>query len=357
MTTRSPRTAAALLAVTLALTAVGCGKEGGSSGGSGDAGDQSRTGTSSPADSEDPAVLESYANEVAALPGIRDAAIATERGVDEDVDDVYWHVVADAEEDATAVEIADVLDAIQNMHDNGAPAYHVDGAVYLAAGTTSWSEPWERRHTGVWTSSHFGAQAAADLLLRAVATFDDASVGIHAGGLSVSFGDGGLEQVTEAAKTLVADQELAPIEGVSVAAEGKPAGFLSTNEEPLSPAFVGAWEELAGTANQAGEANLVSITMAVNTTPSVITTTRVPGNVRPRMLTTENYGDVLWPLLRAQMDVLAADPELDSLRAVNLHDHTDDLYCSVYEDPAEPPDKRDVYGRTWEWEANQYLNP
>ena len=85
-------------------------------------------------------------------------------------------------------------------------------------------------------------------------------------------------------------------------------------------------------------------------------------DVRPRQLTTETYGDLLWPTLHRALDLLLTLPPAATLTVVNRFD-----VVTEGEDAGHQEDRflvtrpklrtaRDRLGRTWNAEAAAYLD-
>lgn len=335
---RAGRVLGVLLCVVLLA---GCGENG--SGGDGsdyDAGPEQRA----------------FEDELEELAGVDDARVAREAF---DTDYYGEEIVVDMLGDATAEQVTAVLDALRRRDRDGKGAPQ-DSKVTLGAGTTSrdGDDFAADAAPGIFgsTRGHAANERMAAMLVEGVALLPGHNLVVVAPRQWSVFGsvDGtdpraGIAAIVDA----VHDQALLADAGqgtISVEA-GERVASLDLGGG-LTPRHLADWEAVAA----AFEHDVVRRVSLAGT--SIWMTTRLPGDVGPRALTTEEHGEQLWPMLHDQLDVLAGMPPRSTLEvtneyAVGADGYLEDRFVRV---TLGKPARNDRHGRSWNAEATAYLD-
>ncbi|NYJ01977.1 hypothetical protein HNR19_002675 [Nocardioides thalensis] len=297
-----------------------------------------------------------FEDELEAMAGVDDAKVEREA-----FDTEYYgeEIVVDMASDATADEVTAVLDALRRREraSEGAPQ---DSKVTLGAGTTSRAgdDFAPDAAPGIFgsTRDHAANERMAELLLAAVTALPDHNVVVVSptewsvfGAAEGSDPRAALADDIDAIRSepLLADS----VQGdLSVTAGDRKASFGWY--EGLTPDLLEAWHGVAAAFDHEA---VRSVTFAGT---AIWIITRLPEDVPPKQLTTQAYGDQLWPLVREQVEVLAGLDEHATLEITNEYAFDDDGYqedrfvrLELGRDAR--PDRQ---GRTWIDEAKAYLD-
>ncbi|WGY02729.1 hypothetical protein QI633_02980 [Nocardioides sp. QY071] len=268
------------------------------------------------------------ASDLRDLPGVRDVAL--ER-VALDTDYYGYHGVVDMEPDATPDQVADVLDELGRWKSTR-DAEEVTTAVFLGAGTTE-------LHDAAWLDGsaagvgrvrdHAGNRADAELLVRATAAL----------GLPVTIEEGEWDVVTptprETAAAIVTMPDLAAVPDLVVRRPYPPpdtdwwgrTGSIGASPR-LTPEVLTAYDRVVDSTRLVpeGEASLLFVgnpsrralgeeyDEAGNVVEQPVGTfqvqvdVRLPDGAGPRTRQPRLSDDPLWPMVRAQLDVLRDQP-------------------------------------------------
>lgn len=275
-----------------------------------------------------PAAQPGPGSDVADLPGVRDASLHRVL-----LDDDYfgYEGVVDMEPDATADQVADVLDELARWK-RTRDAEEVTTAVFLGAGTTELHDAaWlEGAAAGIGrVRDPAGNRADADLLVRATAAL----------GLPVTVEDGEWDVVSptprETAAAIVAMPDLAAVPDLVVRRPYPPpdtdwwgrTGSIGASPR-LTPELLTAYDRVVDSTRlvREGEASPLFVgnptrrmlgeeyDEAGNVVEQPVGTfqvqvdVRLPGGGGPRTRQPRLADDPLWPMVRAQLDVLRDQP-------------------------------------------------
>lgn len=327
--------------VLASLVLAGCGDDDSGKGSDYDAGPEQRA----------------FEDDLEAMAGVADAKVEREAF---DTDYYGEEIVVDMVSDATAEQVTGVLDALRQRErdSEGAPQ---DSKVTLGAGTTSRSGDdfapdaapgifgSTRDHEANEQMAQVLVTAAAALPGRNVVVVEPASWSVHGSTEEVD----PRPAVDEIVDAIRADEALSAGRQVSVTVDAADDRHASLN------ALTGFTTRLTTTWDEAATAferePVQSVWLAGST---ILLTTRLGDDVRPRDLTTQAYGDALWPLIHDQLDLLAdlgrrAELEVTNEYAFTETGNLEDRFVDV---TSGRPARRDRYGRTWNAEATAYLD-
>ncbi len=334
---RSHRAAAGLLATALVLGA--CGTD--ESGGGDERGDQ-------------PAEQRAFEEELEELAGVDDARVDREA-----FDTEYYgeEIVVDMVPDATAAEVAAVLDALAGRGDEHGPQ---EALVTLGAGDTDTAPDWYDADAPpfvVPADSERRNAAMAELLVAAAAALPDHAVLVTSSEWSVFLDSEEPDPrpaMDAVLTTLREDDALADAGEVNVTVNTvqKDNGVLRYTGD-LSDRSIALWEDVASVMDKE-IVNHVSLYDPLGIDVGVALE-----DVKPRELTTEEYGDLLWPVVRHEIDVLATLEDGAQLSVTNYSGPggdtwPDDKFVTVT--LGKQASSRDRHERTWNAEAWAYLD-
>ncbi len=293
------------------------------------------------------------------LPGVGDA----EAGREEVEDGVTGTVVGvDLEADVEPEELVAVLEEVT-------AAAPEQWAVHLDAGST---DPFgsEDHDRVVGTAADAGdLDSRAQRFLATARAFPDATVVDAAEETSVLVGPDPTA-VTAVVGQLAAD---APddLVDVTVAAidrtddVSRTVAAFSTTGAPVASDDVTTWEALLATYDAAPDIAVSGTVLDVDRTGGapvvrLASTVALPGVVRPEDLTPQRYGDRLWPLIHAQLDLVATLPHGSSYSFANDYRSAPDA-APTGTDPlidleVGGPPVDDPLGRDWTSDAADYLD-
>lgn len=294
--------------------------------------------------------------ELEGMAGVADARV--ERTA---FDTDYWgeEIVVDMEVDATEEEVTSVLDAFhaRKKENDGAPQ---DARVTIGAGDTDTEGDDFAADTApqaVPDERPTGNARIARVLVAAVAAFPEAAVIVTGGNWRVTNAVAGadprpeLDRIIDVVRSDDVLSSAAYPELVAVAAseDDRRTASVQANES-LTPAVVSSWRELSR------GVDLESLgSLSVGPT-SIDLEVRAGERVTPRQLTTEAYGDVLWPTLHAALDTLVTMPRAATLTVTNLREagggQVRDRFLVTRPGLRTG---RDRFDRTWNAEAATYL--
>ena len=304
-------------------------------------------------------VASQFERELEAMEGVADARVEREA-----FDTEYFgeEIVVDMDGDATAEEVTAVLDAFleRRRETDGDPQ---DARLTIGAGTTDTVGddfvP-EAPPQVVPADRPAGNARVARLLVSAVAAFPGDFVSVTSTDWSVIASAEGTDprpEVDRMIDVVRADDFLAASKGLDLTVFAGPhhdRRIALIGAAGLTPELVASYQDLARRLD-----------------PSVLRTlwfgrtlfhldVRAGDDVKPRQLTTEAYGDVLWPTLHAALDTLAAMPPAATLTVVNRYavNEADGGYREDRFLATKPKLRtgKDRLGRTWNAEAAAYLD-
>lgn len=301
-----------------------------------------------------------FEGELEAMAGVADARVEREA-----FDTDYWgeEIVVDMDVDATAEEVTAVLDAFlaRRRETNGDPQ---DAHVTIGADTTKTEgdrfAP-DAPPLAVPAEGPAGNARIARLLVTAVAAFPGHHIGVTSTNWSVIGaveGDDPRPEIDRMIGVVRADDLLSAAKGLDLTAVAGPDGDRRTIRldayDRLTPGLVTSWQDFA---QRLDMRLLRGLSFG---TGSIYLDVRTGESVKPRQLTTEAYGDVLWPTLHAALDTLVAMPRTATLTVTNRY-RVNEADGSYLEDRflATRPGLRtgrDRLGRTWNAEAAVYLD-
>ncbi len=264
------------------------------------------------------------------LPGVREAAL---KRVALDTDYYGYHGVVDMDRDATADQVAAVLDELARWKRSLAPEYdEVTTAVLLGAGTTDlYDAAWlDGSAAGIGRlRDHAGNRADADLLVRATAAL----------GLPVTIQEGEWDVVTptprETAAVIATHADLAGVPDLVVRPAFPPPdtdwwdGSGSLGASPrLTPDLLTAYDRVVDSTHLltegeaavrfVGNPSRLMLGEEVDEAGHVVeppvgtvqvqVDVRLPGGAGPRTRQPRLVDDPLWPMVRAQLDLLREQP-------------------------------------------------
>jgi hypothetical protein len=302
-----------------------------------------------------------FERELESMPGVADARVEREA-----FDTDYWgeEIVVDMDGDASADEATAILDAFhaRQQETNGDPQ---DARVTIGAGTT--------RSDGDQLSPNAPPQVVpaegaagnarlARLLVTAVAAFPGDFVSVTSTNWSVigaAEGDDPRAELERMIGVVRADELLSTTKGLALTAVAGPDNDRRTVSldayDGLTPELVSSWRRLAARLDP-------RLVQGVSFgSASIYLNVRAGENVKPRQLTTDAYGDVLWPTLHAALDTIVAMPRSATLSVTNRYDVNADEGGSYLEDRflnirPQLRTGRDRLGRTWNAAAGAYLD-
>ncbi|TYL55980.1 hypothetical protein FXB39_01965 [Nocardioides sp. BGMRC 2183] len=302
-----------------------------------------------------------FERDLEAMPGVTDAHVEREA-----FDTDYWgeQIAVDMELDATPAQVSDVLDAfIDRRHDqNGAPQ---DAHVTLGAGTTDTDgdefSP-DAPPLAVPAGRKVGNPRVAGTLVAGAAAFPGDNVTVTGSNWSVNAradGDDPRTEIDRMIETVQADDLLSATKSFDLTAFAGPESDERTVQfsvfDTLTPELVQRWQDLSPHLD-APEFRALWLS------PEWIELrVRAGEDVKPRDLTTQRYGDTLWPMLHATLDTLVAMPKIAELTATNEWDVTapeegggylEDRFLKIRPNLRPAQDRLD---RTWNAEAGRYL--
>lgn len=281
---------------------------------------------------------------LAGLSGVQTASVRQEA-----YDDDYYErvVVVDLESEVTAEQVTAVLDEIDRIDP-------YEFRVYLDAGSTDMALPLRRPRSSIWSTAGFASNSdAAQAWTTALAAYPGAIAAIEYDGVQVEFPGGTVDDVTDALRTAVDDAELADL----------PLSFRATRNAPgasFSTAYVGGvgaptrqllqrWQRVADAVDQAHGVDVGLVHLEEGPGAFILLDLSLPSRVPKPELTTGQYGEVLWPVLRPVLDVLAG---YDAGEIQVSVDDRDRLFTLVLDRQPRPADR---WGRTWAAEAAAYV--
>lgn len=326
--------AAVLLATTLAA---GCGEI---------AGDDSAAGQ--------------FERELEAMAGVADARVEREA-----FDTEYWgeEIVVDMDGDATAEEVTAVLDAfLERDKETGHDPQ--DARLTIGAGTTDTvgdNFVPEAPPQAVPADRPAGNARVARLLVAAVAAFPGDFVSVTSDNwmlMTAAEGTDPRPEMDRMIDVIRADDLLATAEEFDLTVFAGPdhdRRLTSSAGGRLTPELVATWRDLAPRMEP-------RVFRWLSFGPTWIDiVVRAGEDVKPRQLTTEEYGDALWSTLHAALDTLVTLPRTATLTVANRYDVVDGAGGGHLEDRflVTKPKLRtgkDRLGRTWNAEAAAYLD-
>lgn len=294
------------------------------------------------------------------LPGVLDAEVGDESISDES--DPVTVAVVDTEAEVSVEELTRILEELDEV----APARH---RVFQDAGLVPWEDTQQHDHLLHESGTvDIDAASRAEIFLGATETFPDATVSLRTGGSIDITGPGeGPDAVSDTARGLLEQTWASEVRWFvlgNAPEEGDGArGFRLHAADRMTTGAIELWEEYAATADLVPDpAVVVDLYLDVDSSGRGLsrdTTIELPGVIRPQELTPERYGELLWPVIRAQIDELAQEPDGSSLdvsvryRTPDQDSASDDslVYLVAGEDGPLP----DEFGRTWNEDAAAYL--
>lgn len=300
-----------------------------------------------------------FERQLKTMAGVADARVEREA-----FDTDYWgeEIVVDMDVESTAEEIAAVLDAFlaRARETDGAPQ---DAHLTIGAGTTNTEgdrfAP-DAPPLAVPAERPAGNARIARVLVTAVAAFPGHYVGVTSDHWSVIGAAEGTDPRPEMDRMIAAveaDELLATTEEFNLTAvtgpdnEGRTISLHA--DDGLPPELVSIWQRLAPSMDGPGVRGLSFSPTSINLF------VRAGENVKPRQLTTEAYGDVLWPTLHAALDTLVTMPRVARLAVTNEYDVNENgggyLEDRFLVTRPQLRTGRDRLGRTWNEEAAAYL--
>lgn len=268
--------------------------------------------------------------ELADLPGVRDVAL---QRVALDTDYYGYHGVVDMEPDATADQVAEVLDELARWKRGLAPEYdEVTTAVLLGAGTTELDDAAWLNGTAAGIGrvrDPAGNRADADLLVRATQQL----------GLPVTIEDGEWDVITptvrETAAVIATHPDLAEVPDLVVRPAYPPpdtdwwgrTGSLGASPR-LTPELLAAYDRVVASTRLLTEGEAFvrfvgnpsrrmlgeeydeagDVVEPPVGTVQVQVDLRLPDGGGPRTLQPRLADDPRWPMIRAQLDLLRDQP-------------------------------------------------
>ncbi len=330
-----------------------CGEDSDGSGGSGG--------------SDDPPDRSSrFAAELEDLPGVVDTEVEEEVVEGEGIEQLDVALVVG--DDASEAEVAAALDAVADYdRDLGFDQHHSlvverDGA-----------EDYPLSHP--LSYSHEPDETSAELVRRWVLAEErvDPALSWTADGygvVTVELGEeAGADDVTALAEEIRSDTDLAALPRWTLTAEGDDARAYFSTENGMSGAVVASWTTAVANLDLGPDGTSLTLTPqnspgSYEADPPPAGSMRLdvgldlPGVVPPAQLTPARWGGRLWPMLRAQLDVVRGLPPSSRFGADNFYREADGtggaldqfLYVSAGE-PATPEDP----DRGWNAAAARYL--
>ncbi len=336
------RAAAALVTATLLLTASACGDEESSTGGEGGEGADAPTSLDDVGDTDD------FAAYVATFPGVEEVEADQQEA---DTDFYLLNMDVGMAEDATLEQIVAVFDVVQD-YGNNSPDYDETPTFSLHAA----DNPDHRIQ--LWLYEDTEAEPLAESFLTATSSPALDNVGWHVGSeAEVQIDEASLPDaasVTALAEEIAADPGLASIEGWLLPSDQNavPRAYLGTRIG-LTDEVLAAWESL--TTQPGGDITLAAATLAPglgfgeylqDSPPLDSFDARVVidlgDDVAPASVTEAEYGDVLLPLIEAQVAALGSLPSDENTYALNhRRDYEDTLLAELplSDDPQYRPGK------------------
>lgn len=296
------------------------------------------------------------------LPGVGSAEVGEEL-VDQDQPGTV--VVVDVEADITVEELGAVFVAVDDLAAD-------QWIVSLDCAPASWEGTREQDDCDVATGSATTASGTpghgARALLATARALPDATVRVASRrDVDVRLTTPGPAPVAAALEVVLADPTLRTVGDLTLAAApgADSERFSVTTDEPVSAPTLALWRRLEPTLGRLPGGTPGSYSLAVDRGGRTTLAARVqlPGVVLPDQLTPQRYGAALWPLLRAQLDVLR---ELDdsgrgarytagnSYRPVaDARPHGNDPFLDV---TLGTPGRADALGRSWSVEGARHAN-
>lgn len=301
-----------------------------------------------------------FEDELEAMAGVDDAKVEREAF---DTDYYGEEIVVDMVSDATAEQVTAVLDALR-QHERDGEGWPQDSKVTLGAGTTSRAgdDFAPDAAPGIFgsTRDHGANERMAAMLVNGAALLPDHNIVVVAPQQWSVFGavEGtdptvGVRGVVDAVRKepLLADSAHGSI---SVAAGDRTASLDLWRG--LRPSLLEDWAAVA----EAFEHDAVRSVSLGGT--SIWITIRLPHDVGPRGLTTDAYGEQLWPLIHGELDVLAGMGPRSTLEVTNQYAFGDEAEGGGYQEDRfvsvtlGRPARNDRNGRAWNAEATDYLD-
>lgn len=310
------------------------------------------------------------------LDGVRDASVESVEVDDGQFDDL---VTVDAEPEATADEIAAMLEAVaaDPPQDPDPGSYAYTGVVLLDAGETEWpgtpgigTDEGDDSVDGIWFSADdlsryaegSGAGTTTERFVSAVEAFNGARVTQDRETLVVEerTDADSLDRLDEASRTVVDDPVLAAEAPISLIVQGPESRSVLTGVEGITSDLRADWSAVRAGLQRLSGISVSNVDVATGGTDlaaEVLTIDidlQLPGAVPPARLTPARYGDQLWPMIRAELDLLRDRPDQSLLSVTNTAEDGGASDPFLYVETGRPAVKDDQ-GRSWNAEALDYL--